>query len=149
MLLKRKGANSATTIEIETETAIRVPGRLAEDRTAASNQERPDTTVSVAGARLLEIARRVAAEFAEKNAWGLCSADEVFRELGRRGGDPYLLSPVLGFIFRTRDWQRLPVRIRSRRPGSRSRDIRLYRFVGRSGGGQGSDTGFSISWDWD
>jgi hypothetical protein len=100
--------------------------------------------------RLLRLARRAAAEFAIENAWRLCSADDVYRELLRRRHDLGILGNVLGSIFRTREWVRTPIRVWSERPGGKRREIRVYRYIGeecRRGPGRGIGD-FALSWDW-
>lgn len=77
---------------------------------------------------LLRIARDIAKQIAKRRL-GLCNADEVGRELKRRGiADS--LGPAAGALFKGKEWEWTGKRIKSSRITNHGRELKVWRYVG-------------------
>jgi hypothetical protein len=89
----------------------------------------------VARWKLLRFSRQVARRCGRDLRDGLCTIDEVTDRLRRFGHLPGALGSTAGSVFRNEDWHPTCLRVRSRRPEARGREVKVWQFVRRSHGG--------------
>tara|TARA_Y100000310_G_scaffold182419_1_gene182517 strand:- start:808 stop:1131 length:324 start_codon:yes stop_codon:yes gene_type:complete len=77
----------------------------------------------------LALARRLAAEIASRKLSRECNADEVGREMNRRGFGSNL-GPAAGSLFKGGNWEFTGRRIRSSRVTNHARELKVWRYVG-------------------
>lgn len=99
-------------------------GRKARDRGMESAAEKRRF--------LLDLARRIAVAFAYNN--GEVTADDVQRELIRRGFNPRDIGNAAGSIFKTKEWEFTGRWLESARVSNHARAIRVWRL--KNGGEQ-------------
>jgi hypothetical protein len=87
--------------------------------------------------KLLTFSRRLARKCGRAVADGLCTIDDVTDRLRRFGHVSGALGNTAGSVFRTEDWQLTSMRVRSRRPDARGREVKVWQFArGSHGGGR-------------
>jgi hypothetical protein len=79
--------------------------------------------------QLLFLARRLARRCARRHPLRLCTSDDVAEALLRYGHGPCALGLAAGLLFRGPEWVLTFFRVRSRRPSSRAREIKVWRLV--------------------
>lgn len=97
---------------------------------ARATEKKAEGMVLAAAAQpdLLNIARRIAAEIANRKPNHECNADEVGLELARRGYQSNL-GPAAGSIFKGQEWEFTGRRIRSERVKNHARELKVWRYV--------------------
>ena len=83
---------------------------------------------------LLEFARQLARVHALTHPEGLCTVDDVYEALTRLGHAAGVLGNTAGSIFRGGGWESTRLRLRSRRPSSRGREIKVWHLASMPGG---------------
>lgn len=79
----------------------------------------------------LEFAREIAVIVALRKPSRETNADEVFKEIEDRGGDPNL-GPAAGSLFKNGDWRFTGRRVLSRRTTNHRRELRVWEYIGMS-----------------
>ncbi len=84
----------------------------------------------VAPNELLTLARSVAAERALSHSLRLCTVDDVIAAMEEHGVDGSALGPLLGNVFRGREWSAMPWRVKRAGWRRRLRPIRIWQLTG-------------------
>jgi hypothetical protein len=92
---------------------------------------------------ILSEARATARRYARRHPLGLCTVEEVYERLARRGRDLGCLARIAGNIFRTPQWHKTFLRLASRRPAARGREVKVWRLT-RSEVEAGAPFGWSV-----
>jgi hypothetical protein len=92
---------------------------------------------------ILSQARATARRYARRHPLGLCTVEEVYERLARRGRDLGCLARIAGNIFRTPQWHKTFLRLASRRPAARGREVKVWRLT-RSEVEAGAPFGWSV-----
>jgi hypothetical protein len=79
--------------------------------------------------RLLGLARRLARRCALRHPLRLVTSDDVAEALARYGHGPCALGLAAGLLFRRPEWHLTCFRVRSRRPSSRGREIKVWQLA--------------------
>ena len=80
---------------------------------------------------LLDLARRIAVEIARSRFERTCTADDVARELERRGFGVHALRNSAGSLFTNRKiWQWTGRRIKSERKHAHQNEIKVWQLIG-------------------
>ena len=79
--------------------------------------------------RLLVLARRLARRCARRHPLRLVTSDDVAEALARYGHGPCALGLAAGILFRGPEWHLTCFRVRSRRPSSRGREIKVWQLA--------------------